>query len=112
MDYINSDGTLPFLLRILMVSVAGMILVPIFSGLLTGCIMLAGALGLINFGRSSHRKQANTKEIPDLTEKMASLENAGQRVESDLKAQKDLEIEIDSLEEILQVRRDKLACFS
>lgn len=102
MDYLNSGEMLPLLLLALIVGVAGMILVPIVSGLLTGCIILAGALGLIDYGRSSHRKQI-VKEIPDLPEKMTSLENASQRVKSDPGTQKDLEIEIDSLEEMLQV---------
>ncbi|OQE80192.1 hypothetical protein PENNAL_c0047G05404 [Penicillium nalgiovense] len=103
MDYLNSGGMLPLLLLALIVGVAGMILVPIVSGLLTGCIILAGALGLIDYGRPSHRKQI-VKEIPDLTEKMASPENASQHVKSDPETQKDLEIGVDSLEEMLHVR--------
>lgn len=75
---------LSILPQYLIVGAIAAILVPIVSGLFVGCVLIASRLGLIDWDRSGSKKQATARvdQIPDSTEKTASLLNAG-RAETD-----------------------------
>ena len=114
MDLIARFEVLPPLLQLLIVGAIGAILIPIIAGLVLVCIMIASALGLIDWDRSGSKQQVITKvdPIPDSTEKTANLSNDGNPTETIIERKRRLEIEIDFLEEGLRARRDELAEFS
>ncbi|KAJ5955046.1 hypothetical protein N7501_009325 [Penicillium viridicatum] len=113
-DLIARFEVLPLLLQLLIVGAIGAILIPIIAGLVLVCIMIASALGLIDWDRSGSEKQVITKAdpIPDSTEKTVNLSNDGNPTETIIERKRRLEIEIDFPEEGLRARRDELAQFS
>lgn len=113
MDPIARFDVLPRPLQLLIIGAIGAILIPIIAGLVVVCIMIASALGLIDWDRSSSKKQAIAKfdPIPDSTEKTANL-SMEKRTETDIEGGRRLEIEVDFLEERPHARRDKLAQFN
>ncbi|KAJ5197071.1 hypothetical protein N7449_007550 [Penicillium cf. viridicatum] len=67
MDPIARFEVLPYPLQLLIAGAIGAILIPIIAGLVVVCIMIASALGLIDWDRSGSKKQAISKvdPIPD-----------------------------------------------